>query len=68
MFRTATNQRTLNMDEMKDQISTYEMDGLKVILITRGHTLTDVLEGMRNVIVGQGYHPEGTLEFVKDYT
>ena len=42
-------------------ISIYKADGLKVMLVTNGHSINDVLEAFENVLRGSGYFFKGNL-------
>lgn len=58
------------MDELNElnnpQTSMYEYDGIRVILTTRQHTVSDVLTAFEYALRGQGYVIDGHLEVVKD--
>ncbi len=41
----------------------YKHDGLKVMLVTNGHTLDQVLEAFDNAVKGSGYYPKGELDY-----
>jgi hypothetical protein len=55
------NQRRLNMDKT---ISIVKQLGCKVMIVTEGHGLEDVLMCIEQAIRGAGYMPEGHLDFI----
>ena len=48
------------MDNL-DTINIFKANGLKVMLVTNGHTIDEVLEAFENVLRGSGFHFTGTL-------
>ncbi len=51
---------------MKDIISIYKHDGLKVMLVTNGHTIDDVLHAFTCVLKGSGFYPKGEVVIEED--
>lgn len=51
---------------MEPQTSSYEYEGLKIVLTTQDHSLSDVLEAVEYVLRGQGYSVDGHLDVVKE--
>lgn len=47
-------------------VSVYKVGDLKVMLVTNGHGLDDVLDALDNVVRGSGYYPAGTLQYVEE--
>lgn len=47
-------------------ITIYKREGIKVMLVTAGHTLPEVLEVLELAIKGHGYGFEGSLDFVEE--
>ena len=54
------------MYEAKEVISIYKHDGLKVMLVTEGHDINDVLYAFENVLRGSGFYLKGNLEVVEE--
>jgi len=50
---------------MENITSTYEHNGLKVILITEDNTLEEVIDAFENVLRGSGYFYEGHLDLIR---
>lgn len=51
---------------MDEQTSTYECQGLRIILTTSEHTISDVLEAVEYVLRGQGYFFNGHVGIVDE--
>lgn len=50
----------------RPQISVYKYGDLKVMLVSNGHTISQVLEAFENVLRGSGFHFRGQLDFCEE--
>ena len=51
---------------MNQTVAIYKHNGLKVMLVTIDHDLSEILEAFENVLKGAGFSFKGTLDFVED--
>lgn len=47
-------------------VSIVKQNGVKVMLVTNGSELSEVLLAVEQAIRGAGFNPDGNLEFVED--
>lgn len=54
------------LDMGDSPVSIYKYDGLKIMLVTKDHTIEEVLEAVGYVLRGQGYCFNGRIEVVDE--
>lgn len=51
---------------MSKEISIYKYEDLKVMLVTNGHLIEEILPAFENVLKGSGFNFNGHLDIVED--